>query len=269
MMKRILSSLILALALCFSWAGAALAEDYKNLIDWDTKTPLVSSDPAGHRDGMDLGNPNNPEGKLDVGMMECNLGADKTLNIIITNGYPGYQEYVESRIVNVSKVPVTITDPQVLNDDLKGVILVKLLDKQTGHDLKGQVIPVNSGVPVRLICRILDTAEQSSVYTFSVAIHAEQKIDNDGGGGDPGGGGGAGLEEESVSPPAQPQVKNPAGDSNGGQILEGVEPPQEAVELPLIPAELPYTGGNIALFIGTGFALGGIGLILRRNNEQD
>lgn len=268
-MKRILSSLVMALVLCFSWAGAAPAEDYKSLIDWDTKTPPVSSDPAGHKDGMDLSNPNNPEGRLDVGMMECSLGAGKTLDITISNGYPGYQEYVESRIVNVSNVPVTISDPQVLNDDLKGVILVKLIDKQTGNDLKGQVLPVNGGVPVRLICRILDTAEQSSVYTFSVAIHAQQEIGSDGGGDDPGGGGGAGLVEETVSPPAQPQVKNPAANSNGGEIPEGVEPPLEDVELPLIPAELPYTGGNIALFVGTGFALGGIGLILRRNNDQD
>lgn len=263
-MMRILSSLVLVLALCFALPGAVSAEEYKNLIDWDTKTPPVSSDPAGHRDGLDNDNPNYPDQALDVGMMECELADNKTLNIVISNGYPGYQEYVDSRIVNVSDVPITISDPQVLEDDLRGVILVKLLDRNTGQDLQGQTLPVNGGVPVRLICRVLDTAEQSSQYFFSVAIHAEQEIGGGGGGdGDPGDG--AGLEEEQVALPAEPQVKTPANidsNNNGGETPEGIE-------LPLIPVELPYTGGNVALFCGTGFALGGIGLILRKRNDRD
>lgn len=264
-MMRILSGLVLALALYLVPPGAVSAEE-NNLIDWDTKIPPLSSDPARHCDGLDNDNPNYPDRALDVGMMECELAADKTLNIVITNGYPGYQEYVEGRIFNISKVPVRISDPQVLNDDLKGVILVKLIDQQTGNDLKGQVIPVNSGVSVRLICRILDTAEQSSKYTFSVAIYAQQETTGVGDGGDPGGNS-AGLQEESVLVPGQPGVRNPAIDTV--ETPEGIAPPLEVVELPLIPAELPYTGGNIALFTGTGLALGGIGIILRRRNDQD
>ncbi|MGI6513656.1 MAG: hypothetical protein ACOX3D_04780 [Syntrophomonadales bacterium] len=75
------------------------------------------------------------------------------------------------------------------------------------------------------------------------------------------GDGGGGFPNE----PEEPVVIPPSGEPLSPGEGPG-EQQQEPVVIPTLPealAELPYTGGNVALFIGTALSLGCIGLVMR------
>ena len=157
-----ISCLFLAMVLCLAITGTALADETKNLVEWGTN--CVSSDPPGSLDFIDPGNPNEAR---DIGSLQCWVNQDGHLECLITNGYPGYQAWVFTEIINVSREPVTISDVKVLGN--QDSVLVGLLDTQ-GNNLANQIIDRNSKIEVIVVNRIKQNATQAGEYRFEIKL---------------------------------------------------------------------------------------------------
>jgi len=253
MRTRKLQCLLYTLVFCLALCSNALAADTKNLVAWSNNPGPVSSDPANTLDYLDPGNPNEPS---DVAMLDCVLVDDHNMQVTIGpnpdkkgGAYPGYQAYFTSAIVNTTSDQVKIND--VVVTDQSDAILVGISDL-SGNNLIGKVLNGNESIAVKVTTRIKQSALQTNTYSFKIRIDAMQEASHydppKGGGG--GGGGGLPNEPIDVPPvdePLSPQIQEP---------IELVTPPEAL-------AELPYTGGNVALFMGTALSLGCIGLIMR------
>lgn len=249
-MKKRVIGLLLVMILCLAFPGTAVAtptsEGY--LIEWGEPT---SSDPpgSGHVDSMDSGNPNSAELK-DIASLDCYYNG-RNLVCVIENGYPGYQEYITTTIRNISDASIAITGLTVINSNAQNMIAVSLTDT-AGNAIQLPTY-LNNGMEiyVRVITRVNQQAVQLGTYAYQVRVDAEQ--------------------DEPYNPPYYPPYYPPEyppyyppNNPESPPPPEPEEVPEESVYIPLTPAELPYTGGNIALFTGTAFTLGGIGMYLRR-----
>lgn len=253
LMKRVIG-LLLVMILGLAFPGTAVATPTSDgyLIEWGPSP--TSSDPpgSGHADSMDPGNPNYAERK-DIASLECYLSG-RNLMCVIENGYPGYQEYVTTTIRNVSDASVRITRLEVISSIPQNVVKVDLTDTAGNYIAIPTTLSTGQVLDVRVVTRVNQQAVQLGTYAYQVRVDAQQ--------------------EEPYYPPYDPPYDPPYyppyyPPSNPQSpppppAPENVEIIPERVSIPLTPAELPYTGGNIALFSGTAFTLGGIGLYLRR-----
>lgn len=251
-MKRVIG-LLLVTILCLAFPGTAAATPTSDgyLIEWGAPT---SSDPpgSGHVDSMDGGNPNYAELK-DIASLDCFLRG-RDLYCVIENAYPGYQEYVTTRIRNISDASVKITRLEVVSSIAQNVVNVALTDTSGNYISIPTTLNAGAELNVRVVTRVNQQAAQGGTYAYQVKVDAEQ--------------------EEPYNPPYNPPYyppeyppyyppDNPQSPPPPPEP-EAIEVAPEPVSLPLTPVELPYTGGNIALFSGTALALGGIGMFLRR-----
>ncbi len=258
-LQCLLYTLVFCLAVC---ANALAADEPKALIAWSSNPAPVSSDPAGT---LDAGNPSDPR---DVAMLDCELVDDHNLKVTIGpnpdkkgGAYPGYQASVTATIVNTTSDQVQITGVEI--SEIPDAISVSITDPNDNDlNLVGKVLGANDRLQVKVTTKVTEAAQQNAKYEFTIRIDARQEVSDEytppGGGG---GGGGGGFPNE----PEEPVVIPP-----GGEPLSPGEGPgeqqQEPVVIPTLPealAELPYTGGNVALFIGTALSLGCIGLVMR------
>lgn len=248
--------LLYTLVFCLAFSTNALAADSKELIAWSDNPAPVSSDPAGTLDYMHPDNPNPPK---DVAMLECELEDDHHLKVTIGpnpgkrgGAYPGYQAYFTATIVNTTSDQVKITD--VVISDRPEAISVDITDL-SDNDLIGKVLNANESITANVITRVKSSACQNTSYSFTVRIDAMQEVTsyNPPGGG---GGGGRGLPNEPVDIPPEDEPLSPQVPGEQQEPIELLTPPEAL-------AELPYTGGNVAMFMGTALSLGCIGLIIR------
>lgn len=161
-LKKVLV-LVWVVILGLTLTGDAFANKSIHLVAWGTN--CVSSDPPGS--SLDYVDPQNPNGAVDVGSLEAWRNFWNQLECKIVNGYPGYQAYVQTEVINLTKEPVKISGVKV-SGDWDGV-LVSVTD-QNGQDLLNRVIDKNSRMKVRVTTRIKDDAEQADVYRFKVQL---------------------------------------------------------------------------------------------------
>jgi hypothetical protein len=251
-MKRVIG-LLLVTILCLAFPGTAMATPTSDgyLIRWGDPT---SSDPpgSGHPDSMDAGNPNSAELK-DIASLKCDLNG-RDLICVIERGYPGYQEYVTTKIINISDASVTITGLHIINEWAQNIIAVALTDTSGNSISIPTTLSTGQELNVRVVTRVNQQAAQDGDYAFQVKVDAQQDEPY------------YPPYDPPYDPPYYPPYYPPSNPQSPPPppAPENVEIIPERVSIPLTPAELPYTGGNIALFSGTAFTLGGIGLYLRR-----
>ena len=255
-----LQCLLYTLIFCLAFGSSALAADSKDLIAWGDNPAPVSSDPAGTLDYMPPDNPNSPK---DVAMLECELEDDHHLKVTIGpnpgkkgGAYPGYQASFTAAIVNTTSDQVKITD--VVISDQPEAISVGITDL-SDNNLIGKVLNANESITANVITRVESSARQNTSYSFTVRIDAMQEVGsyNPPGGG---GGGGSGLPNEPVDIPPDDETLSP---QTPGEQPDEQQEPIELLTPPKALAELPYTGGNVAMFMGTALSLGCIGLLIR------
>ncbi len=251
---------VLCLIMIFSYmmVGTVYADTAKNLIEWDQDYCESNDDPDDNKlDSMDPGNPNS-DGVMDIGSLDIVEVTAGTITCAIDNAYPGYQANINTRIINVTKNPVKITSVRV--EDKPDCILVSLRDTD-GDELVGDELTLSkdSSMDVVLITRVLQSAQQATTYNFSIVIEARQdESHSSGGGGGSSSSRRSSDEEELVIEPEDNPTTDP----------EEITPPEpEGISLPIKLPELPITGGNIMMFIGSGAALGGLGIMFKRRRK--
>lgn len=241
MKRKKLQCLLYTLVFCLALCSHALAAD--DLIAWSNNPAPETSDNE----------------SIDVATLECIVEDTKHLRVTINNAYPLYEGTVTAKIVNTTSDQVQITD--VVIDPILEDISVDISDL-AGNSLIDKTLNANESIIAKLITRVEESASQNTKYEFTIRIDARQEVSEyEPPSGGVGGGGGGGFPNE----PEEPVVIPP-----GGEPLSPGEGPgeqqQEPVVIPTLPealAELPYTGGNVALFIGTALSLGCIGLVMR------
>jgi hypothetical protein len=258
-LQCLLYTLVFCLAVC---CNALAADGTKDLIAWSSNPAPVSSDPAGTLDYLEPGNPNE---RLDVAMLKCELVDDHNLEVYIGpnpdkkgGAYPGYQASVTATIVNTTSDQVQITGVEVI--EKPEAISVSITDPNDNDlNLVGKVLNANQSIQVKVTTKVTEAAHQNATYKFRIRIDARQEVSEyepPGGGG----GGGGGLPNEPVEiPPGGEPLSPPEGGEGPGEQEEPIELPKPLEAL----AELPYTGGNVALFMGTALSLCCIGLVMR------
>ncbi|HWP97048.1 MAG TPA: LPXTG cell wall anchor domain-containing protein [Syntrophomonadaceae bacterium] len=242
-MKKIYILLLIAvfsLMIC----GSALAD--ADLVEWGNNPTSSDSNSSGTGiDRMDTGNTNEP-GNWGSTEVQRDMINGKTLEVTINNGYPGYQSYIDDTIVNDSGSAVSVTGVSVTGDPS---ILVELKNMNGTPTTFSDTVPFDIAkggiVPVRLIVRVRQVAAQNNTYTAKVVIDVQQ--DSKGGDDDDDDDIIGDDDDDDTTPPEPVTLSQP--------------PVKEPIKLPV---ELPYTGANVALFTGTGLALGGFGLVIRR-----
>ncbi len=246
-------------------AGTAYA-DTADLNAWDTGYCVSSDDtnaaaPADKTDKRAIGYTNNGNG--DYGWLTIDNVDNDVITCSIGNAYPGYQANIETKIINVTNDAVTITGigfvdgfepPDCVEVSLQDGSGTVLLDSN-GTVHSGFSMDGNSTTGIKLVTSVKDSAAQLSEFTFKIVLIAEQEESNGNNKKQTHGSGGEVRGENIVIPnyfPSEPQPFTPQ--------QEAVEPVNVPIQMP----ELPYTGGDIVLIIGTGAALGGLGIIFKR-----
>lgn len=260
--------LLLIMVFVLTITGAAYA-DPADLIAWDTSYCISSddpnaADPADRIDEMASGYTNYGDG--DYGRLTIDDVDNDVITCSIGNAYPGYQANIETNIINVTNDAVTITGigfadgfepPDCVEVSLRDGSGTVLLDS-SGTVHSGFSIDGNTRTGVRLVTSVNDSAAQLSEFTFAIVLSAEQEEsggNNNNNNNQTHGSGGEVHGESIVIPnyfPSEPQPFTPQ--------QETAEPVNVPIQMP----ELPYTGGDILLIIGTGAALGGLGIIFKR-----
>lgn len=161
-----LKYLLLAIVFCLAFTSSAWAGEAITLAEW--ASDCVSSDPPGTLDFMDPGNPNEA---VDIGSTQCWLNRSNKLVIRISNGYPGYQASVYTRILNTSREPVSIDAIRVTGD--LNWVLIAITDIN-GHSLTNQTIDRQSGLEVKVTTRVRKNAAQAGEYRCAVELVAQQ-----------------------------------------------------------------------------------------------
>ncbi len=148
---------------------------------------------AGNTDSMDLGNPNDSknigckEGAISsiVGGSGADGGRTDLLTLTLTNGYPGYQEYITADIKNTGTVPVKFmlkltADPGSIVYDATnnpgGWLIVEptLNDSPTFGPIEGHQLDPDATVSIKINQRVRQVAPQSATATFTYTIQAVQ-----------------------------------------------------------------------------------------------
>ena len=202
----------------------------------------------------------------DVAMLDCELVDDHNLKVTIgltrikRRRLSGYQASVTATIVNTTSDQVQITGVEI--SEIPDAISVSITDPNDNDlNLVGKVLGANDRLQVKVTTKVTEAAQQNAKYEFTIRIDARQEVSDEytpPGGGGVGGGGGLPNEPVEIPPGGEPLSPPEGGEGPGEQ--------EEPIELPKPPealAELPYTGGNVALFIGTALSLGCIGLVMR------
>lgn len=208
---------VLALVLVFTFAalGGAYAMWYDTLFVNETvNTGLVnvewycaeSSDPGANYSGfnndvtkgsLDRRDTNNPNEAKNIGQLEVTKADDNeqlpaialsvdprhtndTLNITLTNGYPGYQEYVGAQLKNTGTVPVKFQLTAKNIPYWLHVQLISCVGNTVYFDSKGGVATEIGQVDpeeckgFRIITRVLQSAPQKAEAQFSLELKGIQ-----------------------------------------------------------------------------------------------
>ena len=150
---------------------------------------------AGSLDSMDVGNPNDSK---NIGCKQGVIGTiagDNTgnndggrsdlLTLTLTNGYPGYQEYVKADIKNTGTVPVkfmlsiTADEQNVVYDadtNPTGWLIVEptLANGEEGETIEGYQLDPGKTVSVKINQRVRQVAPQDANADFAYTIQAVQ-----------------------------------------------------------------------------------------------
>ena len=157
------------------WASAFMVDPDPNYTGHDGD--VYGTDD--NRDGLDTMDPGNPNENKNIGSFQAAIktdgGNDKvtnrdTLELTLTNGYPGYQEYVDAVIKNVGTVPVKL-DYSISGKP--GWLEVAFYNPETGEvfaDLVGKQVDPDQELKVRIVNRVLNNAPQEVERTFSIKL---------------------------------------------------------------------------------------------------
>ncbi|MGI6428889.1 MAG: hypothetical protein ACOXZ6_04085 [Syntrophomonadaceae bacterium] len=255
-MKK-LACLLITLFLSLAPISMAQADQPKDLVDWMPE--YLSSDPPGTYDYLDPGNPNSP---ADIGSLECRLNGTNYLEFTISNGYPGYQAWVDAEVTNISGKPVECVGIELI--DKPECILVAVTDRD-GQSLQNKTLDKNSQQSIRVITRIRQNADRASEYRFQIKLIYQQT-----GGGPPDDPPDPPYDppdppyDPPDDPPYDPPYDPPDDPFSKKEVTVLPEPPAGALSLADALDELPLTGGNMLLFLGIGSCLGGVGALIRK-----
>ncbi len=164
-----------ALALILASIGAVSAMWYQSIgIDVTIHTGRVAVIWDGwscNDEGADPQIPNtsfdNSEGKdvatCSISSLETNDDGTVTLNVTITNAYPGYFANLSLLVKNVGTIPVKLVNSSIQGADSNAL----MVDLQTPGST--QIHPDETG-QYYLNIGVLQTAQQSSTYSFTVTL---------------------------------------------------------------------------------------------------
>ena len=100
----------------------------------------------------------------DVGIIDAMLQNNKYIVIQVGNAYSGYEAYVDVTVLNnhddamtVDSILITNDDPTALSVELTGISV-------------GTTLESDESVDAQVTITVLPGVEQSSSYTFSIAI---------------------------------------------------------------------------------------------------
>lgn len=214
-MKKKLKVLVLVLAFAFAAMGGAYAMWFDTLTVAETASTgsldlnwegIHVVDPAPNyagfippnvygtynRDGldtMDVGNPNDNknigylDGRIDAvastqGGDQDKASANDQLTVTLTNGYPGYQEYIDVRIKNSGTVPAKFEVSGL--DTVPAWLLVEIQKDGQAFNWEGFQIEPGQSVPVRIVNRVIENigdgeiAPQNATATFTLSLKGIQ-----------------------------------------------------------------------------------------------
>lgn len=90
--------------------------------------------------------------------------------ITVTNAYPGYNSTSTFPVINNSSIPVKVTGVAITNNNASEINAVK----GANCVADGYVIPAGGSADVVVSNNVLDAANPSSSYTYTVAVTTEQ-----------------------------------------------------------------------------------------------
>ncbi len=116
-----------------------------------------------------VGCPEDDEEGVDVADLQVSLDSQKTVNVVVSNGYPGWEGYVDFTVENTGDKPVFLSGVEVEYED---VLSENSLDLDLGLPDGGfpKLFAVGSSWSSSLTVRVTEYAEQNSEYVFSVKL---------------------------------------------------------------------------------------------------
>ncbi|MGI5921324.1 MAG: hypothetical protein ACOX6I_06280 [Syntrophomonadaceae bacterium] len=160
-----LKGLLIIMVILLALTGKVSVATAAGVVEWGDR--LISSDPPGTADYIKTDRSNT----LDIGCMQCRKSGHY-LECTITNGYPGYQAFIDTEIINTSRAPVRINNITVTG--IPDNIEVSLTDKH-GNDLMNKVIDKNGSLDVRLVNTLLSDVPQAAEFRYQIEILINQE----------------------------------------------------------------------------------------------
>ncbi|MBN4069588.1 MAG: hypothetical protein COA82_04315 [Alkaliphilus sp.] len=100
------------IVLLFLIVSSVYAVSAKNLINWADTPSSSDTSLSQSPDSVDIGNPNTA---MNAGSTDVVLKPENgNIEVVILNGYTGYQSYIEASIVNITNMAVRITDAEIV-----------------------------------------------------------------------------------------------------------------------------------------------------------